>query len=196
MTRRYISYSIRSALPDDADIVVKPEDIGNQYWGLDRAWPRWKDLHRMYDIPLPDDGTTATVDGVESRHPLYNAGVIAIQRSVAEEMVPRWIEITAERYGTLRNHWFTQQLVFDLLSCEYEVEELPEQYNFPLHTRYYCPEDAVVLHYHIFEQFNTPMHPSVSTAVQQSGILDDVPRRGIIHSLYTPFKFRVINRIW
>ncbi len=178
-------------LPDDADIVVKPEDISSYYWGRDESWDDWKDLHERYDVPLPEEGTTATVDGVESRHPLYNAGVVALRRSLAEDFVPRWQDITVELYGELREPWFTQQLVFDLLTCDHAVEELPERYNFPLAVSYYCPAGTRVLHYHIFEQFRTLMHPDVRRAVKESGIMQEVPLRGIIHSYYTPFKFRM-----
>ncbi|MFB6294700.1 MAG: hypothetical protein ABEI97_02990, partial [Candidatus Nanohaloarchaea archaeon] len=184
-------------LPEEVEVAARVMDLGNKYWGWEESRPEWEQLHDRYDIPMPDDGVTTLADNYHTVHPLYCTGVVALRQSIAEEFISRWKEMTEELYHELPevfehfNHWFTEVVAFDLLSCDYETHQLSPDYNFQLNTAFYAPKSCRVLHYHEFNRFRTPMHPSVWREVKRSGVLHESSPFGIIPSLYTPTQIKL-----
>lgn len=132
---------------DDADLYLKPADLGTLYWGNSRSYPDWRRLYDHFGVPFPDDRVVSTVDRCPML-PYWNAGVVVTRdRSLPSE----WLSMTREtldREITSRTEtFFNDQLALAVLSETRSVSRLTERQNYPLHARVRCPRSTEVLHY-------------------------------------------------
>jgi hypothetical protein len=126
------------------EIAAKPVDIGQQYWGQSDSLAEWRSLYKERGIPLPDQRTTATVDGVET-FPYYNAGVVA---TTSQDVPERWLTLTKSVYHDISEPYFADQIGLAMLMTDLESKELTEMDNYPCPLRIRFPSTIRILHYH------------------------------------------------
>ena len=128
----------------DAELYLKPVDLGNRYWASQESVNNWRELYDEYGFSFPISRVNSTVDNKRTL-PYYNGGVILTANNNFPE---RWLELSNQIYGTLEeSNFFTEQVSLALLSSEYDVYELTERYNHPLHLRLSIPENTKIVHY-------------------------------------------------
>ncbi|WP_158854466.1 hypothetical protein [Halorhabdus sp. CUG00001] len=140
-----------------SDLYLKPVDVGLQYWGrASQSSETWHDIATDADLPVPEWIYTSTFD--KNRIPPYwNAGFVL---SGIESFGSRWMDLVEELYPDIPYEWHADQVALGLLSQAYDVEVLDNRFNYPLHLRLQCRNDAVVIHYHNFQNLNKPGCPT------------------------------------
>jgi len=143
------------------DLYLKPVDVGLQYWGrASQSGERWRELAREADLPAPEWTHTSTFDG-NSIPSYWNAGFVL---SGVEGFASRWMSLVEQLYPEIPYEWHADQVALGLLSQVYDVEALDNRYNYPIHLRLRCRDDAVVLHYHNVHNLNKPGCPTAFMA--------------------------------
>lgn len=133
---------------EDAELYLKPVDIGNQYWGRSESTREWSELYSRFGVEKPQYGVTATFDQHNVPHPYWNGGVVITDRSIG--LGERWKEIASEIYDEINVSHFTDQVSLAIASAEHTICKLTKHHNYPLQARFLCPNDVQVIHYHRF----------------------------------------------
>ena len=128
----------------NADLFLKPVDVGNQYWGRERSQDDWERLYERYELDLPEWRVRSTFDD-RKMLPYWNAGFVL---SGVEGFGEEWLSITEDLHGEIRYERHADQVALGLLSSKYPTETVDNRYNYPVHLRMRCPSDVRVLHYH------------------------------------------------
>lgn len=129
-------------------LYLKPVDVGLQYWGREsESKQRWNAIATEADLPMPEWRFQSTFDGNEIP-PYWNAGFVL---TANDNFGTRWMRLIEDIYPNIPYEWHADQVALGLLSQEYDVEELDNRYNYPLHLRLRLREDAKVVHYHNFQ---------------------------------------------
>jgi hypothetical protein len=129
----------------NAELYLKPEDIGTRYWARSDSTDDWKELYDRYGIQFPESRVHSTVDNREML-PFFNGGVILTKNNKFPE---RWLNLSKQLHGKLpASNYYSEMVALALLSSEYEVHKLTERHNYPLHLRLKPYNDCKILHYH------------------------------------------------
>ncbi|MFC7098345.1 hypothetical protein [Halobaculum marinum] len=163
---------------EDADLYLKPVDVGNQFWGRERSHDRWRALYERYDLLFPERRVESTFDGREML-PYWNAGFVLTR---VDDFGTEWLEVTEALHGEIPYDRHADQVALGLLSERYATETVDNRYNYPIHLRLRCPPDVRVLHYH-----NAPNLVKVS----DQGIRDQIRAVGLGDAIDLPAGERV-----
>lgn len=153
------------------DLYLKPVDVGLQYWGREsQSKQRWKELAAEADLPTPEWDYRSTFDGNEIP-PYWNAGFVLTANG---DFGARWMRLIQDIYPDIPYEWHADQVALGLLSQEYDVEELDNRYNYPLHLRLKLRGDAKVVHYHNFHNLNKCR--GYNTFLREIGVSDTIDK--------------------
>lgn len=151
------------------DLYLKPVDIGLQYWGRkSKSEQKWRDIASKADLPAPGWHYRSTFDRNDIP-PYWNAGFILTENV---DFATRWMRLIQDIYPDIPYEWHADQVALGLLSQEYEVEELDNRYNYPLHLRLRLRDDTKVVHYHNFH--NLKKCSGKETFLREIGAWDTV----------------------
>jgi len=130
-----------------SDLYLKPVDVGLQYWGREsESKDTWRELATDANLPVPEWRLRSTFDS-NPIPPYWNAGFVL---TANQGFGKRWMQLVQDIYPNIPYEWHADQVALGLLSQEYDVEELDNRYNYPLHLRLRLRDDAKVIHYHNF----------------------------------------------
>lgn len=127
------------------DLYLKPVDVGLQFWGREsESRHRWSEISNEADLPTPEWSYQSTFDENEIP-PYWNAGFVLTANG---DFGARWMRLIEDIYPDIPYEWHADQVALGLLSQEYDMEELDNRFNYPLHLRLKIHENAKVVHYH------------------------------------------------
>lgn len=150
----------------DADLHLKPVDVGNQFWGRQRSRGHWERLYDRYDRPLPDWRVESTFDH-RTMLPYWNAGFVLTR---VDGFGSEWLDLTEDLHGEVPYDRHADQVALGLLSARYRTATLGNRYNYPLHLRLRCPSDVVVLHYHNAPNLTKVRNDAVRDQIRSVGL--------------------------
>lgn len=150
----------------DEDLYLKPVDIGGQYYASQASHEEWEALANTFGMMFPGITTRSTVDR-KPIPPYWNAGMVLTRNN---EFPSRWLSLTKELYKNHDTGYFTDQVALGLLSTEYDVGEVGEDYNYPLTNRLFVPNSVKILHYNTFYQLARLYDPRIFRRIAQTGI--------------------------
>ncbi|PSQ39138.1 hypothetical protein BRD13_04205 [Halobacteriales archaeon SW_5_70_135] len=168
----------------EANLYLKPVDVGRQFWGRERSRDRWRALYDRYDVPFPDWRVESTFDGIEML-PYWNAGLVL--ESLADGGIgEEWLRYTRELRGEIPYDRHADQVALGLVSAapNRSVGVLDGRYNWPLHLRLSCPPDVRVLHYHKRRELSVVRDETVRTELAAVGLDADDHRLSIDHAMF------------
>jgi len=168
----------------EADLYLKPVDVGRQFWGRERSRERWRTLYDRYDVPFPDWRVESTFDGIEML-PYWNAGLVL--ESLADGGIgEEWLRYTRELHGEIPYDRHADQVALGLVSAvpDRSVAVLDGRYNWPLHLRLSCPAGVRVLHYHKRRELSVVRDDAVRAALAAVGLDVDDDRLSVDHALF------------
>jgi hypothetical protein len=129
------------------NLYLKPVDVGLQYWGREsESRDDWTEIATEANLPVPEWQHRSTFDS-KPIPPYWNAGFVL---TANQRFGKRWMQLVQDIYPNIPYEWHADQVALGLLSQEYDVEELDNRYNYPLHLRLRLRDDAKVIHYHNF----------------------------------------------
>lgn len=163
---------------EDADLFLKPVDVGNQFWGRERSHERWRDLYERYDQQFTERRVASTFDN-RAMLPYWNAGFVLTR---VDGFGTEWLEVTEALHGEIPYDRHADQVALGLLSERYTTETVDNRYNYPIHLRLRCPPDVRVLHYH---------NASNLVKVSDQGIRDQIRAVGLGEGIDLPTGERV-----
>lgn len=76
--------------------------------------------------------------------PFFNAGFVFMNDSSFPE---EWLKTTRSIYERT-SKFFSDQMALGMLSSEYDISTVSEEYNYPLPHRMSCPRNVKIVHYH------------------------------------------------
>lgn len=153
------------------DLFLKPVDIGLQYWGREsQSKTEWNSIADKLNLPRPSWSHMSTFDD-NPVPPYWNAGFVLTRTNSIGDL---WMEAVKKIYPDLSYEWHADQVTLGLLSQEYEVTELDNRYNYPMHLRLHAPPDVKVLHYHNISNLNKAK--SHKDFLREIGIWDRVSK--------------------
>lgn len=127
-----------------AELFVKPADFGNRYWASSQSQDAWRSLYDKFDFEFPSNRVESTVDH-RTMLPYYNSGVILTENNDFPE---RYLDLSRDIHPVLsENSYFSDMVSLGLLSADYDVEVLEEDYNYPLPHYLTTPKSAKIIHY-------------------------------------------------
>lgn len=161
------------------DVYAKPVDISGK-WDTEADWEHVVS-ETGYEMPR-----RRTVSTVDKRRiiPFYNAGVvITTDPSFPDE----WLELTVSVYDSIEegNPVFADQIALGLLAQRYDLVELSDLENYPLHLYPTLSPDAVLVHYHDYASLTKVRDDDVFD------ILDEIDLSGKI-----PDRARAVSRVY
>jgi hypothetical protein len=181
-------------IPEEGEISMTPVNIGDQEWGQEKKKQDWTQLCEKYGIEYPDSTIYSTVDKKPLPFPMYNVGVVFMENN---DFAGRWEKIEKEMYEKYGEFHFLHQIAASLLAADYNVNVLPEVYNYPLNIRYYCPKKVKILHYHKFNQLKKLYHPDVYRKLKLTGLTQEQDRLASFwNSLFTPIRLRFLRSVY
>lgn len=173
-------------ISDDADVWLRPVDVGAQYWSSKKARDDWIDLFRRfnYDFPDPFIQLTASVDR-RPIPPYWNSGVVV---TTDKSLPSRWLEYTEILYNedelpVSTDDFFIDQISLALAVRENEIAQLTERENFPLGGRIRVPQDVAVLHYGDRRNLTRVIQPQVRERLKDIDSIPDFSIFNFSHSL-------------
>ena len=117
-------------------------------------------------------------DGTPTYSVNCNGGLYIIPRCLAESICNTWISetIAINSYRSLLGEYFVHLdqigFAFAMLSCRYDIEEIPIEFNFPVHLsdhfRSRPIKEPKVLHYHWLQDENGLLRTTGHAAVDKS----------------------------
>lgn len=156
---------IRLHQRSDADLFLKPVDVGRQFWGRDKSHPCWERLYAQNDLEFPDWRVESTFDS-RMILPYWNAGFVFARRGT---LGAEWLDLTVELHGEIPYDHHADQVALGILSTRYDVDVVGPEYDFPLHLHLYCPSDVKVLHYHNEEQLSKVWDRDLRAKIRRTG---------------------------
>jgi hypothetical protein len=162
----------------DADLMMKPVDVGWQPWAKEAAREDWEIIYDHVGVDFPGYRYVSTFD--ESNIPPYwNSGVVVSKVDLAE----RWLELTEAVLSKYPDVYFADQISLAALSAEFDVKALGEGYNYPLHLRFCCPDDVKILHHHGLGNLRRVFNGKTRKKLAELGIYADPEVPGIDETL-------------
>lgn len=130
---------------NEAELFVAPEVISHQFWASkDKSEDLLRDVFEKYGFDYPDIAVDSNYDRTEI-NPYYNSGVIITKNNDFPE---RYLELSREIHGNLPEKNYNSDMIsLSLLAQDYDLFELPPQYNFFQAIRPYPQEGTKVVHY-------------------------------------------------
>lgn len=167
--------SLDLPLDGEADLFLKPVDVGRQFWGRSRSEEWWRRLYERFDQPFPTRRVNSTFDDREML-PYWNAGfVLARTGTVGEE----WLAVTEAIHDDIPYERHADQVALGIVSERYETRVLDNRYNYPLQLHLWCPSDVRVLHYHDRHELARFLSPAVSRELAVLGLEADMDRASV-----------------
>jgi hypothetical protein len=154
------------------ELYLKPIDIGGQYYGSQASHSEWESLADTFGMTFPGVTTRSTVDR-KPIPPYWNAGMVLTRNN---EFPAKWLSLTKELYENHDTGYFTDQVALGLLSTQYEVGEVGEEYNYPLTNRLFVPHSVKILHYNTFYQLARLYDPRVVRRIVKTGIFETLDK--------------------
>lgn len=183
-----------------ADLFLKPADLGDRYWASPESINDWKSLYDKYNFDIPAFRVRSTVDN-QQMLPYYNGGVILTANNDFPE---RWLNLSREIHGNLPlSNYFSEMVALALLSSDYSVDVMSEEYNYPLHMHLTVPTGTKVVHYNNFDCVRRAMaiDKSFKTVVNDIGVPDGLKidcrlnhQYRVFLDIYNTLYFRKKNR--
>jgi len=157
-------------VPDPtADLMVKPVDIGGQYYASSDSFNEWESLASGLGFEFPGSVSRSTVDQ-KCIPPYWNSGVVLTRNN---DLPSRWLSLTKTLWKEFDTGYFTDQVALGLLSTDYHSQTLDETYNYPLTHRLYVPSDVKVLHYNDIKHLGRVYSPKVLRRLYRTGLFSD-----------------------
>jgi hypothetical protein len=173
-------------ISDNADVWLRPVDVGAQYWGSKKSKDDWIDLFRRFNYHSPDQfmQLTASVDH-RPIPPYWNSGVVV---TTDKSLASRWLRYTGILYNedelpVLTDDFFIDQISLALAVQENEVAQLTERENFPLGGRILVPQDVAVLHYGDHRNLIRVIQPEIRKKLSQMNSIPKFNLLDLSHSL-------------
>jgi hypothetical protein len=160
----------------DSDLLLKPVEIGRQFWGRDVSLDHWVELYDRFDIEFPETRVRSTFDSREIL-PCWNGGVVFCRTDV--DLPDRWMDVTDAIHGEIPYTWHANQVALGMLSTEYTVDVLDERHNYPLQVRMRCPADVKILHYKEHEVLAKIWNRELREKIERTGIDEKIDRRSL-----------------
>lgn len=164
-----------------ADIYAKPVDISGK-WDTET---QWEPIAAETGYELPKRRIVSTVDR-RRIIPFYNAGVVI---TTSKAFPADWLDLTMRVYDTIESGdpVFADQIALGLLSQRYDLTELTELENYPLHLYPTLSPDAVLAHYHSYAALTKVRHQDAIDVLTAVGLYDKIPPRArAIGRVYEP----------
>ena len=150
----------------NSDLYLKPVDIGGQYYGSEQSYTEWRSLAETFGMSFPGATTKSTVDK-KPIPPYWNAGMVLTRNN---DFPDKWLSLTKALFEKHNTGYFTDQVALGLLSTEYEVCEVGEQYNYPLTHRVFVPDSISILHYNTFYQLARIYDPRIFRKILKTDV--------------------------
>ncbi len=166
----------------DADLYLKPVDIGRQFWGRERSRERWRELYDGHEISMPDWRVESTFDGIEML-PYWNAGFV-LESLDDGGIGTEWLRYTRDLHGEIPYDRHADQVALGLVSTTRSVAVLDDRYNHPLHLRLSCPADVYVLHYHNRRELAIVREPAIREKLAAVGLGTEIDRLSVDHAAF------------
>lgn len=154
------------------ELYLKPVDIGGQYYGSQASHSEWESLADTFGMTFPGVTIKSTVDR-KPIPPYWNAGMVLTRNN---EFPSRWLSLTKELYENHDTGYFTDQVALGLLSTEYGVSEVGEDYNYPLTNRLFVPNSVKILHYNTFYKLARLYDPRVLRRIAKTGVFETLEK--------------------
>ncbi|AXS39867.1 hypothetical protein D1F64_07130 [Breoghania sp. L-A4] len=129
-----------------SDFAAKPADIDT----FSRGGGDWHAVYRLFGMRLPKADMVATATG-ERMRPYFNAGFIAVNEPA--RFCEEWLEV-AQTLNACKDVWnkrpWLDQIAAPVaaLRLGYDLEQLPEDFNYPSHLKAFPPRHVYFSHYH------------------------------------------------
>lgn len=134
----------------DADLWVRPAEVGAQYWGSPRANRDWETLYTHFGVPRPTEREhVETVIDRRTINPYWNSGVVITRdHSLATE----WLDVTRElatasSLPIADDEFFLDQIALAIVSRTRDIHQFDVRLNYPLGGMATVPDDVRILHY-------------------------------------------------
>jgi hypothetical protein len=177
-TGRYVLLDTDTLVLADLDALPRAE-LGVRPANFARRWRETgmgelldPSLYEAYGFTPPEGTVTGTVDG-RKMLPCWNAGVVT---TTDPDFPGRWLDLTRELIGDLRNGRFADQVALSLLSTEVETTALSTLDNFPGAYRLRFPTAIRILHYHNFRHVARIRNPHLRRKFRRIGVGEIVDR--------------------
>lgn len=157
------------------DLAAKPVDFHPNRVGLSEYTIRR--AFEIGDVSIPQESLRSTVDKKVTSPPLYNGGVLFINNKA---VIESWIDLTSDLYEEFPDEFFIEQLALAVVSVNFEVQELTEQFNFPLPQRLWTPHTTRILHYHEPIEMSYVMNPLVYHKLSKIGVFKESEPVGVL----------------
>lgn len=153
-----------------ADLYLKPVDVGAQYWGSSKSLSDWKKLFEWFDVPFPSQRVQSTIDK-RLVLPYWNAGVVITNDDALPLRLLRMTKRLANDDLLGREEdVFLDQLSLAILSETKNVSRISELQNYPLNARLTCPKEVQLIHYRDFQNLLRIPNPNVRRKLNSLGL--------------------------
>lgn len=154
-----------------ADLYLKPVDVGAQYWGSSESLSDWKKLYEWFDIPFPTQKVQSTIDK-RPVLPYWNAGVVITK----DDALPsRLLTMTQNLWHVdaigSEEDFFLDQLALAILSETKKVSQISELQNYPLNAHLTCPNEVQLIHYRELQNLLRILNPCVRRKLNSLGLV-------------------------
>lgn len=174
----------------DADLFVKPVDLGLQYWAREESRDRWEEFAEKTGYSVPSGTVTTTVDKQEIL-PYWNAGFVLARNSELQE---EWLEAVEKIEGDMDGNFMAGQIALAMISENYDTEVVDDRYNYPLPHRFGVPEDVRVLHYHTYSSLLRITNREIKKDLKKTGLWDRLQEEPTLE-LYREFSWELLKTL-
>jgi hypothetical protein len=164
-----------------SDIYAKPVDISGK-WDTET---QWEPIAAETGYELPKRRIVSTVDR-RRIIPFYNAGVVI---TTSQAFPSDWLDLTMRVYDAIENgnSVFADQIALGLLSQRYDLTELTELENYPLHLYPTLSRDAILAHYHSYAALTKVHDQEAIDILIETGLYEKIPARAwAVSRIYEP----------
>ena len=178
---------------NDADVFLKPVDLGFIFWGSEESYERWKYLYSEIGKEFPGITLKSSIDK-KPIPPFYNAGVVLAKNN---GFASDWLEMTKFVHNEYPDQRFSDQVALGLLSDQLKINRFTEKESWIMGGHYWCPTDVNVLRYQTFEQLARTNNPYIWKKLLDIGItlqklykIEDKFLLKLMFRYYRAMKFR------
>jgi hypothetical protein len=163
------------------DVYAKPVDISGK-WDTEADW---RQVVSATGYEMPRRRTVSTVDK-RRIIPFYNAGVVITTDPAFPE---EWLALTVSVYDSIEdgNPVFSDQIALGLLAQRYDLVELTDLENYPLHLYPTLSPDTVLIHYHDYASLTKVRDDDVLDILDEIDLSEKIPDRArAVSRVYEP----------
>jgi hypothetical protein len=163
------------------DVYAKPVDLSGK-WDTEADWQQ---VVSKTGFEMPRRRTVSTVDK-RRIIPFYNAGVVI---TTDPAFPAEWLDLTVSVYDSIEegNPVFSDQIALGLLAQRYDLVELTDLENYPLHLYPTLSPDTVLVHYHDYASLTKVRDEDVLAILEDIGLAEKIPDRArAVSRVYEP----------